>query len=729
MVVTSLASAIFFGFDLSLPSLLALCSAFVLAGIAAWKVVPDVVAERRQIDRLIALSQRLETRIERYEDLRWQLADDAARLQALLDSQEDIIFCRDARGRVTFVNRAFTRYFGLEPEDIKGRRFEPRATGEGADTRRVGNAPEPIGLAEPQRIETIDGPRDIAWIHTRITDPAIGEPVRQTIGRDVTEELRHARELAVARDEAQAANRAKSRFLASMSHEIRTPMNGILGMTALLGETRMTPDQQTFTKAIEQSARTLLALIDEILDFSKIEAGRIELRPEPIDIGECVQQVVELLAPRAFEKQLEIAWMMDPAVPRKLLGDRTRLHQILLNLIGNAIKFTARGGVSVRVSAAKCTDDRHEIQISVRDTGSGLDEQARKRVFREFERAIAPEARQEAGTGLGLAIALRLARRMDGDILLDSQPGCGATFTLAVRLKTTGPRGATTELPLAGRKVLLVSSQLVEREILTELLTAHGADVGHADAAEGLLEEAANGSHDGFDVVLFDGEEDPRAAGDALSQLVRRSDHEIFGAVLTTAGGRAEVEPFRRVGIERYLVRPIRPRSLLALLCEPLATDNSGHDRAMPARRTLVAVPRERARRRVLIAEDNEINALLAQKVLARLQCDSVLARDGQMAVELVTRSLTDGRPFDIVLMDMHMPVLDGLAAAEKIRHVCAAADKAPPVMIAVTANAFPEDRDRCLAAGMDGYLAKPFEPVDLERVIDEAAAPTSMAS
>jgi PAS domain S-box-containing protein len=415
----------------------------LLAGAACFRMLgwkPSVAAafDREPGDA------RLEHRREELEDIRWEIRDSSVRLRELLDAQAEVIVRRDQAGRVLFVNRAFCRTFGVSAEDVIGQTFEPQLAGPHGREEGQNGAAETGSLGElPVLLATVEGPRWISWASHEIPDPHGQSFDIQSVGRDVTEQREFEADLAQACDAAEAANRAKSRFLAAMSHEIRTPMNGILGMAGLLTETSLTPEQKTYANAIDQSARTLLGLIDEILDFSRIEAGRLELELKPFRITDCVQEVVELLAPRAHSKDLEIAWIADPGVPVSVLGDAARFRQVLMNLVGNAVKFTDKGGVLVRVGAKPHNTGPHdsgswEFDISVADTGPGLEPEQMQIVFREFERGDGRVALTESGSGLGLAIARKLANAMDGDIAVESVPGEGATFTFQLRLARDG---------------------------------------------------------------------------------------------------------------------------------------------------------------------------------------------------------------------------------------------------------------------------------------------------
>src|SRR5262245_10158394 len=389
-------------------------------------------------DRFMRIGERLERGLEELKDIQWQIRENEARYRDLLDTQADVILRRDAQGRLTFVNRAFCLVFGVEREDVLGRPFQYRVLA-GDPTLPLAPGGQLRQQRYVQEIDTAAGPRWFEWEEHAVLGGETPVAEVQCLGRDITEERRAEAELNEARKQAVAANRAKSRFLAAMSHEIRTPMNGILGMTQLLCETDLAPEQQTYARAIDQSARTLLILIDEILDFSKIEADKLQLNCADLALDECVQGVVELLAPKAYEKGIDIAWAIDPKLPRHLMGDEVRLRQIITNLVGNAIKFTDSGGVLITAAlpahGAKPPEGEVVVTITVEDTGIGIPPEALATLFGEFEQAELALERRQGGTGLGLAISRRLARAMGGDIQLTSRAGCGSTFVATVRLK------------------------------------------------------------------------------------------------------------------------------------------------------------------------------------------------------------------------------------------------------------------------------------------------------
>ena len=678
--------------------------------------------------RSSTVGDRLDRQYERLQDLQWELRDNEARYLDLLDTQPDIISRRDNNGSLTFVNRAFCQAFGVEAARVLGTDYRPVVRERERDVAAAANDDR-----QPRRyvelIETTAGPRWFSWQEYDVQDGSGIAVEVQSVGHDVTEQRRAEAELSKARDQADAANRAKSRFLAAMSHEIRTPMNGILGMTGLLLETAQTPEQQTYTRAIDQSAKTLLALIDEILDFSKIEAGKLELHEAEFSIAACVQNAVELLAPRAHEKGLEIAWAAEIELPRLVIGDETRVRQILLNLIGNAVKFTDRGGVFVSLSQLAAAGSVRRLVIKVDDTGVGLAPEAMKGLFAEFERTNAALQRRHGGTGLGLAISKRVAQAMGGDITVQSTPGRGATFTVELAFKVAeGPEDALSRGPdpLETKRALVISDRVIERRALAGTVKRLGVDASEVHESEAFSTlEAAAAAGAPIDLIFVDAQAEAAAAGRWLDRArALATGRRVRGIVLISAMARSALVAFRAQGFDGYLVRPVRPQSVRAQLSSVFAEQAS---RRVDESR-LVAANEEsgsevRLRGRILLAEDNPIGALLARRMIEKAGCTSVVVRNGQEAVDAVRRTL-DGadEAFDLILMDVHMPELDGLEAARSINglaHQASHGRRSCPPIVALTANAFAEDRKRCLEAGMDDYLAKPFDKAEFEALLD----------
>src|SRR5438552_805146 len=402
---------------------------------------------------------------ETMADRNWELQEAESRARSLFESQGDLIVLRDAEGRITFANDAYCELARTPREKLIGSPATLDVIEQG-DT-----ALEPSGTrVHDQKIETALGPRWIAWREGLVRNDAGGPAEMQSVGRDVTDRTESERALSEARDLADAANRAKSRFLAMASHEIRTPLNGIIGMSGLLLDTQLPQEQATYARAVKTSGDALMALIEELLDYSKIEAGKIDLEARPFALATLIEDITELLAPRAQAKQIEIAAYIDDRLPRDVVGDAARLRQVLLNLTGNAIKFTSTGGVALIVEPGIWPG---EISFLVHDTGIGIAPDARERIFREFEQADEGTARNYGGTGLGLSISERIVKRMGGRITLESQRGAGSTFAVSVPLAADG--NASGQKPfaapdLAGKSIMLVAPQSIEASLVARRL-------------------------------------------------------------------------------------------------------------------------------------------------------------------------------------------------------------------------------------------------------------------
>jgi signal transduction histidine kinase/CheY-like chemotaxis protein len=519
-------------------------------------------------------------------------------------------------------------------------------------------------------------------------------------------ELRELKEQAAARARAEAASEAKSRFLATVSHEVRTPLNGILGLAELLRDVGLNAEQLSYVDAIHTSGTALASLIEEILDFSKIEAGKLELSQERFDLPGLVEGVVELIAPRAQGKGLEIAAAIAQAVPQSVVGDADRLRQVLLNLAGNGVKFTERGGVGISVSSQP--NDR--VLFTVADTGPGVAEHRQSAIFDDFEQADGSTTRRHEGTGLGLAISKRIVERMGGTLGLHCPPEGGAVFSFTVSLPAT-PETLAHEscVNLLGQQALIVAAQ---SPFQAPFLAARMAELGALVNCVPTLAEALAELCKRPDIVVVDcaiGEEHAHRLAEAARAAGARLCLVLFSPFERRSIGRETVQ-----GFDGWLVKPVRRGSLLARLGDQAACD-------IP-----LAAPKPLAAGglRVLLAEDNEINALLARKALARLGADVVHARDGVAALQMAEAALArDAMRFDAILMDIRMPGLDGHEVCRRIRSAESATQSERTRIIALTANAFDEDRQACLTAGIDAFLTK---PVDLARLA-QALAPATI--
>ncbi|MBX9993111.1 PAS domain-containing hybrid sensor histidine kinase/response regulator [Phreatobacter oligotrophus] len=659
-------------------------------GVAAAAGLLHLAQARRALQRKTAL---LEESIEQLTDRVFELAESEERHRGLIDAQGDLIVRRDRHGAITFANRAFAALVGEPAASLIGQTFRPTIVERSEDRR------DPDGsVSIDECIVSPQGRRWIAWRHHPIRDAEGRCEEMQSVGRDITERKAAEEALAASSARAESANEAKSRFLATVSHEIRTPMNGIMGMADLLLDTPLTPDQRTYAAAVKSSGEALLALIDDILDFSKIEAGRLDLDAVPFEITPLVEGVAELLGPRAHAKGLDIATVIDPAVPWRLVGDATRLRQVLLNLAGNAVKFTETGGVTLAVAM-----DGEALALSVADTGPGIAAADVERIFGEFEQGETTFARRHAGTGLGLSISRRIVERMGGRLSVATEPGRGSTFTAYLPLPAAdGPRAAE---PLDALSVLVLSPSAIERDALVRRLEAHGAAVTVADGIAGLPAEIP------FDTAVIDHRLGDEALAAALTSLAGRVARTVL---LVRPADRAAISAWREKGVGGWLVSPVREASLLLQMrpgapvpAEPVEAEEGTPRRAPPVAPAGQSLT-------ILIAEDNDINALLCRKLVEKLGHRPVWVKDGRAAV---TAALDAAAPVDVVLMDMQMPDCDGLSAATMIR--AGESGRRLPI-IALTANAFAEDRAAAIAAGMDAFLTKPLDIEKLAEALDQ---------
>ena len=522
--------------------------------------------------------------------------------------------------------------------------------------------------------------------------------------RDEIWELRAA---AAARDKAEAASLAKSRFLATVSHEIRTPLNGILGLAQLLGMTRLEAEQASYVESISDCARSLAQLIDDILDFSKIEAGKLELRAEPFELAPLVESVVELLAPRAQGKALEIASFVAGESPRRMVGDAARLRQVLINLAGNAVNFTEKGGVGVRVGPSGAGVLRFEVE----DTGPGVPAAAREAIFEEFEQGDGSATRRHGGTGLGLAISRRLVEQMGGKLEIAGTSARGTTFAFSLPSPfETKERAREKSRPLASQLALIVARTHFEAPFLATYLREAGAG---AEIAEGEAEGLArlwSGRSPGYNAVIVDcglGE----SATEALARAARAARAGrvflLFSPLERRAFGEAALHQF-----DGWLVKPVRAASLI----ERLAPAIRG---AAPA--ASAAPEPVLAGLQVLLAEDNDINALIVTRHLGALGALVTRAENGARVVEIARAAIMGAAtPFGVILMDLFMPQLDGLGATKRIRFDEARAGAKRTPILALTASALEEDARAAKAAGVDALLTK---PVDFARLVEAIRA------
>jgi two-component system, sensor histidine kinase and response regulator len=677
-----------------------------------------------------------------------RLAEESARregglLSHLIGTIPDRVYFKDRDYRFVKVNGSVLRDFGLRSEEeIVGRRDSDFLPGEFAeksladDRFVIETGQNLIGTEEVET--TADGAK--RWYSTTkvplrdhhgkitglmgITRDVTGLKTTEIRLRSSNDQLRQA--LARAGDlaeRAEAANRSKSEFLANMSHEIRTPMNGVIGMTDLLLETRLDAEQAEYAEAIRSCGDALLCLINDILDFSKVEAGQLVLESLDFDFRAMIDDAVEILGFKAQEKGLDIVCLVDKAVPTFLRGDPGRLRQILFNLIGNAIKFTKRGGVTVRVGALSESDKSALLRFEVIDTGIGIPKEKQEYIFSKFTQADPSTTREFGGTGLGLAICRQLVHLFNGTIGVTSEPGSGSTFFFTAEFEKS-PVDAVKPIPreadLAGARILVTDDFKTNRVLVTTLLKHWGCRPDEAEdgnAALPLLRQAVTDG-DPYAAALLDMNM-PGMDGAELGRQIK-ADEGIKGTrlvMLTSLGKRGDAERLSGVGFSGYLPKPIRPALLRKCLALVLGREEAtGSDQDLITRHTVAESARRRLR--VLVAEDNTTNRIIAIKMLEKLGHSAEAVGNGKEAVESLRRM-----PYDVVLMDCQMPDLDGFEATRIIRDPASGVKNSKIPIIALTAHAMKGDRELCLEAGMDDYLSKPVSPQDLAAALDRWSA------
>jgi PAS domain S-box-containing protein len=656
-------------------------------------------------------------------------------LRALLDNVPDRIYFKDTRSRFVQCSLAMAKRLGLDdPSQVVGKTdfdFHPqeRAQEFFTDEQRILQTGVPL-INKVERQLAHDG----AEIWASVTKVPTRNPAGQITGligisRDITELKRAEKELAVTRDAALESARLKAEFLATMSHEIRTPMNGIMGMTGLLLDTDLTPEQRDFAETVRSSAEALLGIINDILDFSKIEAGKLRLEVIDFDLREAVESTMELLAHRAQVKGIELASLIPEEVPVFLRGDPGRLRQILVNLVGNAVKFTEAGEVVVRVAKESESEERVTVLFTVNDTGIGIPHDAQSRIFHAFTQADGSTTRKYGGTGLGLAICKQMIELMGGHIGVESEPGKGSTFWFSLPLEkqaASAARQPEARATLEGVRVLIVDDNATNRQILQHQTTGWGMISQSAASAEAALTalRAAVAAGQPFQLVISDMQM-PQMDGLMLARAIR-ADAALAGArfvILTSLGQRLEQPLMDAAGIAACLLKPVKQARLFEALAAALAAAPGAvasatqalADSAAPEAQPPLGAFRPL---RVLLAEDNSVNQKVALLQLRKLGHTADSVGNGVEVLEAIKRV-----PYDVVLLDCQMPVLDGFQAAHSIRQseqeAAAAGPHRPPLhIVAMTANALAGDREQCLAAGMNDYLIKPVRLPDLERVL-----------
>jgi two-component system sensor histidine kinase/response regulator len=691
----------------------------------------ELLEQRQRAEAALTRAhQELEQRVaERTEELRHQQEF----MRSVIDLIPGFVFAKDYNGRFLLVSKGLADHHGFPAEYLIGKTdreimLNPdEADPIMADDREVmASGKEKVIPAE--LITDRFGAR--RWLQTvkrpmRCIDGSIGVA---GLAMDITARKEAEEQLAHARDDAEAASRAKSMFLANMSHEIRTPMNGVIGMISLLLDTPLNTEQREFASTVRSCADSLLTIINDILDFSKIEAGRLQFDEVDFDLADTVESSIEILAEPAHAKGIEIASLIRREVPRNLRGDPGRIRQVLLNLISNGVKFTERGEVVVEIGVRGATETHTEIHVSVRDTGIGMDRDTASKLFTAFTQADASTTRRFGGTGLGLAICKRLVEMMDGAIGVESEPGRGSCFWFTMKLAhALNPVVETSSFhSLNGIRVMVVDDNETNRRILQYQLAGwhlnDGGSVGSASAALDLLRQSARLGNP-VDVAILDYHM-PGMDGLQLARAIKAdpliSQTQLL--VLTSMCQRLQPLEMRAAGIATWLVKPVRPSLLHDSLAKMAAASEPAADPAAAIAGPAAVEdagetaedggPDERPAVRVLIAEDNVVNQKVAQRHLAKLGLRADIVANGLEALDALRRIR-----YDLVLMDCQMPELDGYEATRRIRRGESGNPNVP--IVAMTANAMHGDKERCMEAGMDDYIAKPVRQKELHALLE----------
>jgi PAS domain S-box-containing protein len=681
------------------------------------------VVERLVVQRTVELQQANAQLAQEIADRVYAekvLEDSQALYSSLVENLPVQVLRKDLEGRFTFANRSFCRLLGKKYEEIIGKTdldFYPAELAQKyrGDDARVAQTGELF-----EDIEEYEKSGESRYVH--VMKSAVRDAEGRIVGTqavfwDVTARKWAETHLARAKEAAEAANRAKSAFLANMSHEIRTPLNAILGMAELVLDTPLAAEQREYLTAVHESGEALLSLVSDVLDFSKIEAGKLELDCVPFDLHESLGDTLKSLAMRAHRKGLELGCCIRRGVPDVVVGDATRLRQIIVNLVGNAIKFTDRGEVVVDVDCQLQSPRDAVLRFAVSDTGIGIPADKREAVFGAFVQGDSTTTRKFGGTGLGLAISSRLVELMEGRIELESEVGRGSTFHFTVRVGLPEEQQATETLPeqaarLRGTPILVVDDNATTRRILEDILSRWGLEpasaAGAAEAA-GMLRQARESGRP-YRVLLVDAAM-PEIDGFSLVQRVRAQSDAFVPIIMMLASGDrpGDISRCEQLHVAAYLLKPIKPSELFDAVV--LALGIASPEEEMPE--APAKGPATTRPLRILLAEDSLVNQKLVRALLERRGHSVVVANNGHEAV-----SAFAVQRFDLVLMDIQMPEMDGLEATEAIRRSERHSGIHTPI-VAMTAHVLQGDRERCLEAGMDEYLSKPVRARRLFEAIE----------
>ncbi|MEP0942464.1 MAG: response regulator [Rhizobiaceae bacterium] len=660
------------------------------------------------IESLRAKNQLLADRLESLEDKSWEVRESEEIHRSISEILGDIVIHRSSggdgdNGNLLFSNGIYDRYFDNE--------HRPPA----ADASTAAGSLDNYDPAQSRDLEldTLQGRRWFRWTDFPVRDPHTGEVAIRSVARDITQQKNSEQEILAALSRAEQANAAKSRFLAMVSHEIRTPLNGIIGMAGLMRDSQLAPDQKSYVDAISSSGDTLLNLIEDLLDTARIESGQVELAPKSCDLRQLVEGVAELLAPVAQEKGLELATFVAPEIPQYVVADSGRLRQILLNLAGNAVKFTKTGGIGIEVTSSfdSCHDDQAKIAFKVRDSGPGLAESDQQRIFEEFVQTDEGATREHGGAGLGLAISQNLVELMNGHIGVSSRMGRGTSFEFAITVDALEQDSSWDRShDQVNQHIAVISDRNPARQALLHSLRALGARISTFDSPQAFQLNDTNSSP--FDAIIAPFAD--WALGDtSLFRMALAPKGRLINIsdVTVTASNPGK----SKHDIDAWLTRPVRQQTLVRVLSRQIKPDPSWHREEDEALGGLPPMD-------ILLAEDNPINALVAKSLLSKMGHNVVHVENGQHALEEL-----HARQFDLLFLDLHMPVMDGLTTLEKMRDELGETNKTPVVVL--SADGQEDVRDTALKLGAKDFLIKPIDPQSLLETLQPFAAPDKAIS